>query len=74
MLAAESGEDIAGVIDLDTIAYKINYDEANNSSPAPLYYFQWFWDDDLGTVVPEVVVSHHAFIPETETAFLITYP
>ncbi len=60
--------------DLATVAYNIKFDPADNDSPCPIYYFQWFWDDDLETVVPEVVVSHHAFIPETETAFLITYP
>jgi len=60
--------------DLDTIAYKINYDEENHSSPAPLYYFQWFWDEDEETVVLEVVVSKHDFLDTTDTAFLMTYP
>jgi branched-chain amino acid transport system substrate-binding protein len=71
------GPDIKAALqatDLPTVAYNIKFDPADNNSPCPLYYFQWFWDDDLETVVPEVVVSHHAFIPQTETAFLITYP
>ena len=59
--------------DLDTIAYKINYD-SDHSSPAPLYYFQWFWDEDEETVVLEVVVSKHDFLDTTDTAFLMTYP
>ncbi len=71
------GPDIKAALqttDLATVAYNIRFDPADNNSPCPIYYFQWFWDDDLGTVVPEVVISHHDFIPETETSFLITYP
>ena len=60
--------------DLDTIAYKINYDEANHSSPAPLYYFQWFWDEDQETVVLKVVVCKHDFLDTTGEAFLMEYP
>jgi branched-chain amino acid transport system substrate-binding protein len=59
--------------DLDTIAYKINYDEENHSSPAPLYYFQWFWDEDEETVVLKVVVCKHDFLDTTGEAFLIEY-
>ncbi len=57
--------------DLATVAYRIKYDPADNNSPSPIYYFQWVWDEELGTVVPEVVVSAHTFIPKTEEAFLI---
>ena len=60
--------------DLDTIAYKIKYGAADHSSPAPLYYFQWFWDEDEETVVLKVVVSKHDFLDTTDTAFLMTYP
>lgn len=58
--------------DLDTIAYKIKYD-ADHSSPAPLYYFQWFWDEDEETVVLKVVVSRHDFLDTTGEAFLMEY-
>ena len=57
--------------DLDTIAYKINYGAEDHSSPAPIYYFQWFWDEDEETVVLEVVVSQHDFLDTTDTAFLM---
>jgi len=66
--------DALATTDLDTIAYKINYDAANNSSPAPLYYFQWFWDEDEETVVLKVVVCKHDFLDTTGEAFLIEYP
>ncbi len=57
---------------LSTIAHKIKYGAADQSSPAPLYYFQWFKEG--GTVVLKVVVSKHDFLDTTGTAFLMTYP
>ena len=60
--------------DVDTIAYKIKYGAEDQSSPAPLYYFQWFWDEDLETVVLKVVVCKHDFLDTTGEAFLMEYP
>jgi len=60
--------------DLDTIAYKIKYGAADHSSPAPLYYFQWFWDEDEDTVVLKVVHCKHDFLDTTGEAFLMEYP
>jgi len=57
-----------------TIAGPIDYDSSDLNCPVPLHYFQWFWDEGLETVVPEVVVSHHDFLDTTEEAFFITYP
>lgn len=59
--------------DLDTIAYKIKYGAEDHSSPAPIYYFQWFWDEDEETVVLEVVISAHDFLDTTAEPFLIEY-
>ena len=60
--------------EFDTIAGPVDYGAADQNCPVPLHYFQWFWDEDEGTIVPEVVVSHHDFLDTTDTAFLITYP
>jgi len=60
--------------DLATIAYRIKYDPADQNSPVPLHYFQWFWDEDLETVIPEVVVSHHDFIPVTAAPLYPIFP
>ena len=71
-LDGDAIRDALETTDLDTIAYKIKYGAEDHSSPAPLYYFQWF--EKAGELVGEVVVSHHAFLSTTDTAFLITYP
>jgi branched-chain amino acid transport system substrate-binding protein len=69
------GDDIRAALlagSFDTIAGPIDYDAADLNCPVPLHYFQWFEDGD--TIKPEVVVSHHAFLATTDTAFLKTYP
>jgi branched-chain amino acid transport system substrate-binding protein len=71
------GDDIRAALlagEFTTIAGPVDYGSADLNCPVPLHYFQWFWDEGLDTVVPEVVVSQHDFLATTDTAFLITYP